>query len=263
MTDDQPLCPRHPSTESRRIHDNAYICGLCGARLANELEFTARIAAESTVTIARLDRIGATTRRTDPAPPMPVNQQAADDYHAVLNTITTWARHVSEQRGFDLPPANRRPLSVAAGWLALHIDWVRHRPEAEEAFDELNYACQLMSRIVDRPPTRVVVGQCGCGQYLYALPRAVEVRCQACGTTYGVEASRAMLREALNQMIFTAAEIATLATTLGLTDRRDQARKLINVWSNRGQIVSHDYMGEPAYRFGEVIDKLVASRRAS
>ena len=263
-----PICPRPRHAErTRLIHDQGYVCDDCGERLTEDLRLTAKIANESSVTIARLDRLGASGRRTDPAPPLPVNLAAIQDYDDVVNTVTTWARHVGEERGLGLPYGGRRPLAVAADWLASpqwrHVEWLRHRPEAEEAFDELAYACGLLERSVGRPPDRVLVGRCGCGEYLYALARADQVACRGCGTTYNVEATRQLMRDELDDMLFTAAEIATLAAYLGLADRRDSARKLINKWSERGLVVIHAYQGEAAYRFGEVVDRLVASRVAS
>jgi hypothetical protein len=281
---DQPLCPR-PGC-GRLIHDQAYVDDRCEARLAADLRRVAAVAGEAMVTIAKLGRLGAGGRRTEPSPPLPVNLAAAEHHDAAVNTLGTWARHVAEERGAPLPTvrtapcahatcASRRlrvsqgptcpgeppehPTAVLALWLVGQLRWLRHRPEADEAYGDLADACQVLERVVDRPPDRIVVGQCPCGAYLYAVRGAAQVTCGACGTPYAVDETRAMLRRSLDEALFTAAEIATLAGYLGLQARRDMVRHRINVWATRGIVVSHgDLGGAPAYRFGEVIARLMA-----
>lgn len=281
---DQPLCPR-PGC-GRLIHDQAYVCGDCERHLAADLNRVATIAGEALVTIAKLGRIGAGGRRTEPSPPLPVNLTAAADHDAAVNTLTTWARHITEERGTPLPTvriapcthascASRRsgitagpmclgepaehPTAIAATWLITQLQWLRHRPEADEAYDELADACRILIRVVDRAPDRIVVGQCPCDAYLYAVRGAAQVMCGSCGTSYAVDETRDMLRQQLDAALFTAAEIATLATYLGLRAQRDAVRHKINVWATRGIVVSHAELGgAPAYRFGEVIARLMA-----
>ena len=283
---DAPLC----ALCGRPVIDMAYVCDRCAAKTRTELERVALVAGEAMTTIAKQARIGTPGRRTDPEMPLPVNREAAADHDAAVSTLVTWARHVHEESGRTLPSLRalpcrhpsclrirqgrtdgplcpiavpEHPTAVMATWLVRQVDWIRHRPEAVQALDEIDDACRVLVRVVDRPAERLVVGQCACGTYLYATAKADDVTCAQCGTTYGVQASRDMLREQLDEMLFTAAEIAVLAQFLGLTERRDAARKLINQWAVRGHMVVHDYLGEPAYRFGEVIDRLVAAKLAS
>jgi hypothetical protein len=141
------------------------------------------------------------------------------------------------------------------------------------AVEGLSEACRILVRVVDRPPERIVVGQCPCGEYLYAIRAAPAVTCRSCGASYDVDATRAMLRRQLGQTLMTAAEIATLATYLGLTGSRGTTRKLINQWASRGLIAAHgsyhvddeDQADEDGvaglFRFGDVIERLAVSRR--
>jgi hypothetical protein len=290
---DQPTCDRCHEP----IHDQAYVCPQCTRRLRRDLETVARVAGEAWTTIARLDRIGGRNGRAELEPedttcacepcrrgrrdkadnalaprPWPINLAAARRHDAAVNELTTWVRHIAQTRGAPGPePPRGHPLAAAATWLTGHLDWLRHRPEAAEAFDALGDACRVLVRIVDRPPERVVVGQCPCQvvtdggrppEYLYAIRGAAQVACRSCGTTYDVDSSRDELKRQLDQALFTAAELATLVAYFG-EGQREPVRKLINQWHVRGMIVAHDYQGQPAYRFGEVVARLASSRRAS
>ncbi len=252
---DQPLC----ALCGRPVVDMSYLCDREGDRLRLELERVALVAGEAMTTIAKQARIGNGGRRTDPEVPLPVNLAAAADHDAAVNTLTTWARHVHEESGRPLPEVDGHPLAGLAAWLADQLDWLRHRPEAEEAFDEIGDACRVLVRVVDRPAERIIVGQCGCGEYLYAVRGREYVTCSGCGTTYDVEAARDLLRESLDQRLCTAAEIALLAAYLGLAGKRDAIRNKITVWAGRGLVVRHsEIRGEPAYVFGEVVARLMA-----
>lgn len=277
---DKPICPRC----ARPIHDTAYVDSACEAELRRGLERVALVAGEATTTIAKLDRIESTgvKGKLEPEPvyvdtrpglawlrssehvsalnpsPLPLDLNAANAHDAAVNTVITWARLVSEERGKAIPDEGH-PLAAVATWLSTQLDWLRHHPDAETAFDELTQACRTLERVVDRPPSRIVVGQCPCGEFLYATKDKADVKCQGCGTTYDVEATREQLRKQLGESIFTAAEIATLAAYLGIGGSRESMRKLINKWHERGHLIEHSYRGEAAFRFGEVIARLAAS----
>lgn len=223
--------------------------------------------------------------------PVPVDLGASERLATVTNVVITWARHVCEERGVELPARrpllgplcvlgagdcghpscagirHRRPpsaLGEAGAWLATQVEWLRHRPEAGEAFDELLDACAMLARLVDRPGVeQQLVGVCDCGTTLYALPWRSVVECpeQRCKLRWDVAKSRNILRDALREKLFTAAEAAHLAASW---DERssEQIRKLINKWSERGRIVAHGTVeGAPAFRFGDVLDRLVEAPR--
>lgn len=284
-----PTCDRC----GRRIVDTAYVCPDCARELRRDLETVAKVAGEVATTVAKLARLGAGGRRSDPQPPLPVNLDAGAEHDAAVTVLTTWARHIHEASGRALPTTTRRdehPLAILATWLVGQLDWLRHRPEGGDALDELSDACRILIRVVDRPADRVLAGRCPCGEYLYAIRTAATVTCRACNTGYDVQATRRILREQLGNALFTGAEIATLATYLGLTPNREATRNLIKVWASRGMIVAHGtYRAEPEedkaptdgveaeggdgddeqaeersvplYRFGDVIERLAVSRR--
>jgi hypothetical protein len=289
---DQPKCPRcgHP------IHDMAYICQYCGAKLAKALGTAALLAGEAAVTIAKLDRVNPGQGvETDIDPweknpgalypnPLIVDLDAARQHDAAVGEMLTWARHVHEESGRPLPTvrtmpcehescAQRRrgevhgprcsgslpaehPSAVFMDWLSVQVDWLRHRPEAEEAYEALHRACIAIERIVDNPPEKVIVGSCPCGEVLYANRGKTDVKCTGCGTSYDVAAARDLIRRQLGESIFTASEIATLAAYLGISGTRENIRKRINQWHARGRLAAHDYLGQTAFRFDEVIGRL-------
>lgn len=275
---------------ARPVADTGYACHGCATGLAVTLLRAAMISREPDTTIARLDRIarvgGTRAKPTSvdgwhkgdgalPATPLPVNLDAAADLAAVRNTLTTWSRHIANERGTRLPgrwvlperpPGFVGPLRAWAVtdtlqamlcWLAGQAGWIRLREEAAEILDELHDAASLLRRIIDRPAGRVLAGVCDCGEYLYAIGDKPHVTCRACERTWDVEQMRAHLRSLVDGQVFTAAEIATLAVHLGISANRQRVRHLVNVWASRGVVVAHGvYDGNPAYLFGEVMPRL-------
>ena len=326
-----PTCPICASP----LADGSVVCRRDARSLADALTVAAGHAEDAWTVIARQTRYGAGggARQLDPEPlaaaehhernpvttfgwaasierplagglrpgVIPPDLSASGRLADTTNTVTTWARHVCEQRGAELPARRpllgplcelgtgcphdscagirfRRPpsdLGEAAAWLATQLDWLRMRPEAEEAFDGLDDACQLLERLVDRPANRgELVGVCDCGTTLYAAHGRSHVVCpeKTCELRWNVAESRDILRDALREKLFTAAEAAHLAAHW---DERtsEQIRKLINKWTERGRLTAHGWIagstGEdearwPTYRFGDVIDRLAtAPRRAA
>jgi hypothetical protein len=198
---------------------------------------------------------------------MPVDLAASAKLRPIENTIGTWARHVAEEARQTIPPPvwpsfNR--TAAAARWLSLHVDWLRGRPEADEAFGELHDACRELVRLIDRPADRELVGMCDCGKVLYAPHGRTEVTCPVptCELRWDVAESRAILRRALDGKLVTAAEAARLGQYLDTDRTQEQIRKLINAWSSRSLIVAHGEIdAEPAFRFGDVSERLARTPR--
>lgn len=265
----------------------------CALSLTQELTEAAGNAEDAWTVIARQARYGAGARGGREQP-LPVDLTASDRYAIAENVIGTWARHVVETRRTELPARRptigplcelphdcrhgscdaiqrRRPpaqLTEAARWLATQTGWLRMRPEAGEAFDELHDACHVLQRLVDRPGTAGLrlVGMCDCGRILYAPHGRDVVQCKAsnCGASWHVDRSQAILRAALDERLVTAAEAAHLAAWLNTDRTQQQIRKLINAWSSRGQIIAHGEIdSEPTFRFGDVAERLARTPRRS
>jgi hypothetical protein len=185
---------------------------------------------------------------------MPFSWDAADAAWGIWNTITTWARHCAEERGLTI-------TGTVASWLIGQVEWLRHRPEAPQAFDELHDAIRRLRRVVDQPPPRMFAGHCPCGTSLYGIAGAPAVTCRSCGTTYDTEAQRGMLIDAAREQLFTAAELATLAVRAGYADDYQRTRNLINQWATRGLLVAHGtWDGQPTYPFAETMPRLMTTK---
>jgi hypothetical protein len=273
---DLPTCLRCP----RPIPDTAYIETRCASDLRAQLERVATLAGEAAATVAKLDRLSAGGRRTDTEAPLPLKLAAAADHDAAVSTLLTWARHIHEQSGRELPTvrtapcphascAQRRagriqgprcegqapehPVAVLAAWLVGQVDWLRYRPEADEAFDEITYACRLAERVVDRQPERWYAGPCGadgCEAELYPPAGAKVIRCPDCGTEHDAQDRRDWLLDEAEDQLAGASWIAATLTSLGRTVRADTVRQ----WAERERLIphGHDANGRPLYRLSEV-----------
>lgn len=212
--------------------------------------------------------------------PMPVDLGASDRSAAAFSALTTWARHISEDRGVPLDrvagplcvaecghsscclirgeQSVEHPAVAAAWFLTGQLAWLRFQPVGAEAMQELQQAGTDIRRIVDAPPELVIVGVCDCDAHLYAKQGADTVTCEECKARWAVEASRDLLREALRDRLVTAAEGATLAVMVHPTERRDKVRNMIRTWArpDRGHLTEHSGPDGPMYSFGEIIDRL-------
>jgi hypothetical protein len=161
-----------------RTGDGALVCWHHTNRLRHRLADAADLWPERVAAIARQVHYGDPVPRAGrPAPPepirpgltdadwlpgwppgLPVDLAAADKAAAVRNTVTTWARHVAEVTG-ALPPTGTADL---LRWLAGRLDWLRHRAEAAEVWDELDAAAFVVRSLVFGPSvrTRFAVGPC-------------------------------------------------------------------------------------------------------
>lgn len=272
MTND-PTC----AICSRPVVDQSYCCDRCASKTVTELESVAKVAGEAMTTIAKQARMGSGGRRTDPDVPLPYNPDAASDHDAAINTLTTWARHVNEESGRALPlfrtapcthpscadrRANRvhgprcagepveHPTAVIARWLAGQIDWIRHRPEAAQAFDELGDACRVLVRVVDRPADHWYAGRCDCGQDLHPVAGAKAIRCRECGVVHDLEARKAWLLDQAEDVLAIANWCAATLNRLGVPT----TASTIRTWAERSRLASHgfDAAGRPLYRLGTV-----------
>lgn len=148
-----------------------------------------------------------------------------------------------------------------AQWLHDHLDQVRQHPSGPEAIEELRAAIRQARATIDRPADRWYAGRCGdgpvngdgfCGTDLYAKPDAAVVTCPDCGAQYDVAERRAWLREAVEDVLATAVEIAGWLRTFGhhITD------SAIRSYAHRGRLATHQVNGRPLYRVGDVMDIL-------
>ncbi|WP_327029722.1 hypothetical protein OG989_04150 [Micromonospora sp. NBC_01740] len=289
------------------VRDTAYVCPRCTADTVRYLADVVKVAGEVETTVARLarysDRHGRTLPDDDPegrpdgglrVTPLPFDAAAKQRGDRAMNDIVTWARHVAEERGVapTLPgPAfgplcgsqgvcrhescsliYRRsvphPVARAAAHLLANMEWLRHRPEAEEALPQLAAAGATIVRIVDSPPPLWYAGPCWadldgerCAEELYARTDDGTVRCPACKTRHDVADRRRWLLGEADEVLAHASLIAAALTVL---DRRVTSSMVRNL-AHRGRISARgqDERGRPLYRVGEVRAVLGEATRAT
>lgn len=239
------------------ILDTAYVCTRCADRVRTRLHEAGDLWPETTVAIARLTRFGDRVRLPGGEHPIPVDLDASRDAASVVNVVTTWSRHVWEEAG-RVPPTFPAHLLY---WLGHQLEWLRYRPEAGEALDELEDAAALVARIVDSPTAHVYLGPCGdggCTGELYA-PRGRPARCRECDAVHDPDKRRAWLLGAAVDVNGSAADMARWVSAL----RGDLvSASVVRGLAHRGRIaaVGVDRFGRPTYRVGDVLEVLPAGR---
>ena len=167
--------------------------------------------------------------------------------------------------------ASQRTLATI---LTTRFDELLAREEAPAFVTSLHRVCADLLAATDLPAARLYLGPClatpipdkpvPCSEEIYAVDhtdqgkdhvcdRCRTTRCPTCGTEHNVTQRRTWLKEALDDRLATAGDIARgLATTTGVTVTKDQ----INGWRTRGRLLTHgsDKHGSALYRVGDVID---------
>lgn len=278
---------------TRPTGDDAYLCPGCTAKLRAALAEASSLDDELTTTLTRQDRVGGQrVGGRSSETPLAYNVGASEMREHLATSLRDWVRVASDDRVLTEGPScswcshstctylrrHRLPeptITEMALWLHGQTEWLRHQQWADEALDGLLAVVRDAQRVVDAPTDRVFAGVCGaqvlvedgfdgvpstCPASLYARLGKAVIRCPACGTEHDVQARRDEMRAALEHMLFTAAEIATLATYLGESLGRERVRKLIAKWQERGTVEAHGRRaGQPLYPYGLTVDRIVAT----
>lgn len=291
-------CPRPHC--GRPIPDGAYICPDCATHLATELRDAANLWKHLEETVGRQSRTtsapstgprrltlnGPTCAscdhtschdvwksqqraRTEPPlaheePPL-INLAASEDAWIITNTATSWAGHISVQRGMPVP--ERRHIAreaIVLTFIATHIDWLAHRPEAPDAFDELHSAINLIRHNIDTNAGLLYLGPCDtCHRDLYTREGTTTATCPGCATTYDVTDRRDWLLQQADDRLERAADICRALSGFGI----DITRHRLKQWEYAGLLIAkgHDHLNRPLYRVGDVVDvsRRMLEKRAS
>lgn len=250
---------------------DATICRPEARELSDRLLVAAGHAEDAEAVLTRQVHYGNGGRGGSSDDPMPIDLTAATRFAAIENTLTTWARHAAESRNQPLAHTSRNAAQHAARYLAANIDWLRGQPEAAQAFNDLENACNALARLVDRPAdNRHLVGICDCGKVLYAPWNWSTIRCKACGATWSLADGQDILLRHLDDKLVTAGEAAKLAGHLDPERSQDAVRKLVEKWAAHHRLVAHGHVMRepteaevrrdpeaypvmvPTYRFGEI-----------
>ena len=129
----------------------------------------------------------------------PMSEKRREDVEAVRNALSTWVRDL----GADVPDE----VPAWCDWLVRHVPEMRSHPAADELYEDVSAAWHTVTRLVDLPADRVLVGVCPVCEsddveWLYAEPGATSVVCRRCKkagveSVYDVtESRRRMLEQA-------------------------------------------------------------------
>ena len=214
-----PICERQ--------QDLGLVCHACVTVLERDLAEVRALMGELDVTASKQARIGGGGKGAPARERSPINWGGVEAADVLTNTLTTWARDVSESRGWVWVASKVPPAAQSAATLLVHIDAIRRHPAANELFDEITDAIKQARRAVDRPADRVYLGQCmvetpdedgrqvTCLAELFARPQASEVSCRVCGAEHEVGERRAWLMQRAKDMIVTVKEAATFIGEVG------------------------------------------------
>jgi hypothetical protein len=205
---------------------------------------------------------------------LPVDLNAAARAARAYADLSRWAELVMSDHGGEVTPNPGEHRAAAdARFLLGQLEWIRHQPFADKAFEELRAAGAVIKRIVDSPPERNLVGRCDCRHYLYAYAGATTCTCAECGLRWDVEVSRNGLRKAMLDRMVTASEAGLLLAIFGIAGTRRRHAKTITMWAQRGVITVHppidtgagddDDPGGPLFRFADVFDRFTTRRDAA
>lgn len=158
------------------------------------------------------------------------------------------------------------PIVIAAQFLAGHVEWMRHRPEADEFLTDIEACLRIVRSVARGPAEQRYLGPCGaaivnwdredcsgttvetCDGDVYAREGAQRGRCSTCGAEVGAEERRAWLDGEVRGYAYTASEIVAAYPVI--------RRNTVNQWASRGRLVAHDHdgNGRARYNLGDVLD---------
>jgi hypothetical protein len=179
------------------------------------------------------------------------------------------------------------PIVILARWLAGHVEWMRHRPEAAEFLSAMHGCAGVVRGLARGPSEQRYLGPCGayvwhkpscrhtapvghvlrcdcwchsgdhdpriCDGDMYARRGSDRGSCRACGATVATAERLAWLDAEVRSHAFRASEIAN---AYGIPV------KTIRTWAERGLLTEHgrDRDDRPLYVVGDVLDLHIASR---
>jgi hypothetical protein len=248
---------------------SAIICGGCQASLLAALELAAKIEPDLLDAVARQLHHGH-GKTMGSEPPLPYDPAASEARHALQLALGTAIWHLAGTAW----PVDPTSTGDMAGWLGDHMAELASYPRAARDYHAIRHAVDRCARVLDGPPATVYAGPCpACGTDLLAAPGAAIVKCRfvtqvtvngqpvLCGTAVDVRVQQDAMRAVLEDRLFTAAQLVSMAAALG----KPVSEHTVRSWVKRRQLVPRGEWprehGEPSatYRFGDMLD--LAARR--
>lgn len=269
---------------------NAFLCPGCLARLEQLLSELPAELRDLDVTITRQANAGRPESTSHGKPGTTVLYDPDDTASKVAdqarNGLSSWVRHLCEQRGLR-PPLIRTTPAMAL-WLTAHVNSIGQDEAAGDCYDAMRALRSAIRHAIDNL-TRRWAGPCTakilvadiisydthlalgevrteCGADLRTRPGAKIIRCEACGAEYDpVERLRWILAKS-REHHGTARFCANALTDAGY----HVTVKQIGDLARRGRLISYrdstseyDRHGDPVplYLLGDLIDFLDRDRR--
>lgn len=271
MTKASHICPACGS----EAPGDRFICQPCGDDLARDLGDIPALVEQLDIDLSKQhgtrlgDGVGGSeTVDAQDAPyagtltpkPIPYDLRASEALTDLKIVLVGWTRVLVEDRNQPWPQDD--PVSISR-WLMCRVDLIRDHEAGDEAIREVRAAVKKARRTLDRKRELIYAGPCevkDCTEHLYARPKAKEVVCTACGSIHDVKERREWMQAAIDGMLVTPAEAATLLTYFELRSDRTRTRNLIVVWAKRKRLLPHgvNLRGDATYRFGEVLSMVAA-----
>lgn len=207
---------------TRPREGGSFICRDCGDQWHADLQAVEGWLDELDVEATKRVRKGGgpRARAVGAERPLPVNLAAADLASQISLHLSATIEILSHGQAESMPDTAAR-----IGWLLRHEASVGLHQAGGALAWRLRQLTVKAARLCDRPPERIYVGTCPCGERLMAAGPVVT--CRGCGTPYDAdEAGRALLASVADQWM-TVDEIATL---LG------RARGTVWSWADRGRL---------------------------
>lgn len=251
----------------RPTRNNAFGCDDCADELTRTLTDTPWLAEQLDTTITRQRAMQPGARGADA---IVWNDRAAKVQRDLSRHLATTVKlcvdqHVRHSSPYSLDPNTDSAPSMAR-WLLWRVDGLTLNAEFDAILRQaLKIEAQALG-VIDAAPDVLYLGLCGarnddemCTGAVYAVAGEAVGKCRACRARYASAVRREALQQQLDDRLCTAAEIAHLATYLGIEKPRDQVRKLVNQWHKRGLIAAAPGKGEPRFRYGDVVPRLAAA----
>lgn len=226
---------------------DGYCCASCGEKLAVALGDIPALWEELDIVLTR-QALYETTEGRGGETALMFNAAASELGWVLRNTLSTWCRLISEERGKPLPEDN---IPAMARWMLNHVSWVRHQRAGHEVIEEIKSIVDKIRGAIDRPAPKLYAGPCpDCQQDMYGPPDATSVECRPCGVSYPVDVMVAKMNEQLRGKLVTAREATILLARAGY----EISQKTIEKWHLRERITAHghDRSGVRLYLFDEI-----------
>jgi len=255
--------------------DAAWLCDKCEARFTATLADLAQLDEEVVVTMTRQSAAAITGGSRSATTPLPWHEKAASARRTLHGLLALWVRFCDEEkvRGTTHTDFPADTIPAMSAWLGGKVHGLALLDIGPEAMDEITDAAAECHRLVFwKRKARLYLGPCrtpievedaepeACPGEVYADEGEPVGFCDLCGQGATVVIRRAELEKDLDAYLATAAEIARLATFLGLDVPRDRVRKRVLYWHRHKRVTqrSSDPDGSPMFRYGEVRNMLYA-----